>query len=137
MVRRDDLISNEDEISEAIRKERQKLIRELKKANISRHKMKVLESVVDNVAFMKVKLDELREQILTEDVLIEYDNGGGQKGIRENPIYKRYESLFSNFMKGMDKILAPMPDTDPETNQTVQEVKPETLLDAIRKKREP
>lgn len=98
--------------------------------------MKVLESVVDNVAFLKVTLDGLREQLLTEEILIEYDNGGGQKGVRENPLYKQYTSLFGNFMKGMEKILAPMPDTDPETNPIVQEAKPETLLDAIRKKRE-
>ena len=128
--------TEEPDISVAIRKERQKLIRELKKAKISRHKMKVLESVVDNVAFLKVTLDGLREQLLTEEILIEYDNGGGQKGVRENPLYKQYTSLFGNFMKGMEKILAPMPDTDPETNPIVQEAKPETLLDAIRKKRE-
>ncbi len=126
----------EIEVTEAIRKERQKLVRELKKAKISKHKMKVLEAVIDNVAFLKVTLDDLREMLLTEEILVEYDNGGGQKGIKENPLYKEYTTLFGNFMKGMDKILAPMPDTDPEANPIVQEAKPETILDAIRKKRD-
>ena len=127
---------SEEEISQLIQKERNKLRRQLRNAKVSSHKMKVLESVIDNVAFLKVKLDELREQILTEDLLIEYDNGGGQKGIRENPIYKQYSSLFSNFMKGMDKILAPIPDQDPVANTIIAEVKPETMLDRIRKKHE-
>ena len=127
---------NDIDIDELIRKEKQKIIRELRKAKISKHKMKVLESVIDNVAFLKVKLDEVRAQLLTEELMVEYDNGGGQKGIRENPIYKQYQSLFGNFMKGMDKILQPMPDTDDAQQALVQEIKPETVLDRIRQKRE-
>ncbi|MBQ3578003.1 MAG: hypothetical protein IJK59_03520 [Firmicutes bacterium] len=127
---------NDIDIDELIRKEKQKIIRELRKAKISKHKMKVLESVIDNVAFLKVKLDEVRAQLLTEELMVEYDNGGGQKGIRENPIYKQYQSLFGNFMKGMDKILQPMPDTDEAQQALVQEIKPETVLDRIRQKRE-
>ena len=127
---------NDIDIDELIRKEKQKIIRELRKAKISKHKMKVLESVIDNVAFLKVKLDKVRAQLLTEELMVEYDNGGGQKGIRENPIYKQYQSLFGNFMKGMDKILQPMPDTDEAQQALVQEIKPETVLDRIRQKRE-
>lgn len=97
--------------------------------------MKVLDSVIDNVAFMKVKLDEIRETLLTEELMTEYDNGGGQKGVKENPIFKQYQSLFANFMKGMEKILQPMPDADEAQEALVKASKPETVLDQILKKR--
>ena len=126
---------DELEMSDLIRKEKQKIIRELRKAKISRYKMKVLDSVIDNVAFMKVKLDEIREMLLTEDLLVEYDNGGGQKGLKESPIFKQYQSLFANFMKGMDKILQPMPDVEAAQDALVKAAKPESVLDQILKKR--
>lgn len=125
----------ETEMNDLIRKEKQKILRELKKAKISRYKLKVLDSVIDNVAFMKVKLDEIRETLLTEELMTEYDNGGGQKGVKENPIFKQYQSLFANFMKGMEKILQPMPDADEAQEALVKASKPETVLDQILKKR--
>lgn len=125
---------NEEALRKAVRKEKNKIKKELKSAKISDYKMKAFEPIIDNVSAMKVKLDELREQIVYEDLLIEYDNGGGQKGIRENPIFKRYESLFKTFMLGMGKILDAIPDEDESQKKAIEEAEPETVLDIVRNK---
>ena len=119
-----------------VRKEQRKISREIKKAQISEHKMKVIEPVVLNSAFMKVKLDEAREQIKSETITVKYDNGGGQKGIRENPVFKAYEALWKSYMLGMDKILSIIPeDQQQELAEQTEQIKPQTVLDFVRDKK--
>ena len=61
-----------------------------------------------------------------------YDNGGGQKGIRENPAFKGYESLWKAYMQGMNRILDTLP---PEQIQAAtDDIRPQTVLDSIRAK---
>lgn len=120
---------------EAVRKEKNMLKRELKHADISKHKMKVLESVIENVAFMKAKLDEQRKIVEGEEAVVEYDNGGGQKGIRENPFFKSYEALWAAYMKGMDRIMNSIPDAKAVSEETSKVDKPETVLSIIEARR--
>lgn len=37
------------------------------------------------------------ERIETEELIVDYDNGGGQSGIRENPFYPAYEKLLKSY----------------------------------------
>lgn len=122
---------------ELVKKEQRRISREIKKANISEHKMKVLEPVVINSAFMKVKLDEARDQIKHETITVDYDNGGGQKGVRENPVFKAYEALWKSYMLGIDKILGVIPEEQQQelVDQTEQ-MKPQTVLDMVREKKD-
>lgn len=122
----------EADINKAIRKEKNKINKLLKDTQIPAHKKKILEPVIENVALMKVKLDELKEQIVNEEFMVEYDNGGGQKGIRENPIFKRYESFFKTFMIGMDRIISELPDEIPGSGMaTIDGLKPKTVLEQV------
>ena len=50
-----------------------------------------------NLLFMEEKLDETRARIAGMPTVIEYDNGGGQCGIRVNPEYQAYESLLKSY----------------------------------------
>ena len=101
---------------------------------ISERKIELLEPVIQNTAWMKVKLDETREIIKTSGVVITYDNGGGQKGIRENPLYKGYESLYKSYMSGMTKIIDCIPDTHKEVKEAELE-RPKTMLEIIKTKK--
>jgi len=61
-----------------------------------------------NIVFMEERLDETRAFIADEPVAVEYDNGGGQTGIRENPKYKGYENLLKSYqavLKQFDELL--------------------------------
>ena len=113
--------------------EKQRLTSLLFSCNISKSRISVLESVIDNTAWMKAKLDETREQIKNTSVAIPYDNGGGQKGIRENPLFKGYEGLWKAYMSGMSKILDELPE---EAAKVVveDEVKPKTVLEMVRER---
>ena len=60
----------------------------------------------DDKKIIKEQLRHLADRILiegkrmdSEDLIIEYDNGGGQAGVRENPYYPAYEKLLSSYVK--------------------------------------
>lgn len=126
---------NEADFEKAVRRERNKLRKLFKDTKIPEHKKKVFEPIIENVALMKVKLDELREQIAHEDFMVEYDNGGGQKGIRENPVFKRYESFFKTFMIGMSRIIDELPDEISDAEAVnVEGFAPKSVFDQIREK---
>ena len=100
---------------------------------VSNKRRELLEPIIVNTAWMKAKLDDSREAIKNSQIVISYDNGGGQKGIRENPLFKGYESLWKSYITGMGKILESMPD-DTELLSGVEEEAPKTILQIVRNK---
>lgn len=92
-----------------------------------------LETTIENTAWMKAKLDDAREQIRNTSVAIPYDNGGGQKGIRENPLFKGYENLFKSYMSGLKQILDVLPKEAVAIKDAEIEA-PKTTLELIRNK---
>jgi hypothetical protein len=123
---------NETEIKARAEKEQNRIIELLNEVGISSKKMKLLEPIVINTAWMKVKLDDAREAIKNSNIVISYDNGGGQKGIRENPLFKGYESLWRSYMAGMAKLLESLPQEQIE--QAAEIEKPVTMLELVRNK---
>lgn len=105
----------------------------LESCGISEARRKALEPIIENTAWMKVKLDAARDAIKTSNIVIPYDNGGGQKGLRENPMFKGYESLWKSYISGMDKVLSCLPPEVVEA-EIVEEEKPKTILELIREK---
>ena len=91
-------------------------------------KLDALKDVIENVAWMKVKLDDARTEIEDASVAVPYDNGGGQTGIRENPLFKGYESLFKTYMLGMKTIL----DCLPEGTKIEHAETPKSVLQMVR-----
>lgn len=47
--------------------------------------------------FQRKSLEEARKRLVNEPLVIEYDNGGGQSGIRENPEWTAYEKLLKSY----------------------------------------
>lgn len=60
--------------------------------------------LAESVLFMAEKLKESRKAMADEPLVIDYDNGGGQKGIRENPHYTAYEKLMASYTKSLDQL---------------------------------
>jgi hypothetical protein len=123
---------NETEIKARAEEEQNRIIELLNEVGISAKKMKLLEPIVLNTAWMKVKLDDAREAIKNSNIVISYDNGGGQKGIRENPLFKGYESLWRSYMAGIAKLLESLPQEQIE--QAAEIEKPVTMLELVRNK---
>ena len=60
---------------------------------------------------LKKQLQLMSERIMiegarmpSESLIIDYDNGGGQCGVRENPYYPAYEKLLSSFVKTLEAL---------------------------------
>lgn len=60
--------------------------------------------LAESVLFMSEKLKESREELKDEPLVIEYDNGGGQHGIRENPHFTAYEHLQTAYGKALRQL---------------------------------
>lgn len=59
-----------------------------------------------DVEFMRGKLEETRKGLAKQQVVIAYDNGGGQTGIRENPAFKGYHQLLASYRKSVETLAA-------------------------------
>lgn len=122
-------------MADLIKSEKTRIKRLLKESGTSDARMKMLEPVIENVAWMKIKLDQAREKIKASGIVMPYDNGGGQTGIRENPAFKGYEALWKSYMTGMSKLLEAMPPEVIEAEEeTEKEQAPVTVLELIRTK---
>lgn len=124
---------DEKEIRVRAEEEQKRITAILNEVGISEKRMRLLEPVILNTAWMKAKLDDARDLIKNSQIAIPYDNGGGQKGVRENPIFKGYESLWKSYMQGMNRILDCLPQEAIEIETEVVE-KPKTMLELVREK---
>ena len=84
-------------------------LREITKGAIPDEKRKAVMLLLANLAFLKVKLDDARNDLLYEDIFTEYDNGGGQSGLREHPGFSAYNKLFTTFSRGVKQLTDMMP----------------------------
>jgi hypothetical protein len=117
----------------SIEEEKQRLISLLFSCNVSESNVCLLDAVIENTAWMKAKLDETRDLIRNSGVAIPYDNGGGQTGIRENPLFKGYINLWKSYMAGMNVIMAALPHEVVEREaEDIEE--PKTILQLVREK---
>ena len=122
----------DSELKARANEEKKRIIAILKDAGISKRRMDMLKPVIENVSWMRAKLDDSRDLIKNSNIVMPYDNGGGQRGIRENPAFKGYESLWKAYMQGMNRILDTLPPE--QIDVAVEDVKPQTVLDTIRAK---
>lgn len=104
----------------------------LKGCNVPPEKLETLKPIIENVAFMADKLDEIRAQMVEADAVVFYDNGGGQTGYKENPIFKVYEALWKSYLNGMEKILACFPKPKAVEEEMPEPETPANVLSMIR-----
>ena len=92
-----------------VMQEHERLESLLDKANVPQQRRDVLAAVIDNMAWQRIKLDETRVEMQNASVVCDYDNGGGQTGVRENPIFKAYINLWRAYMVGLEKFTSYLP----------------------------
>ena len=84
-------------------------LREITKDAIPEERRKAVMPLLANLAFLKVKLDDARNDLLYESIFTEYDNGGGQTGLREHPGFAASNKLFTTFSRGVKQLTDMMP----------------------------
>lgn len=109
-----DSISNYLEKQSRIKKE----ISRLKKlfAKIDENKKKLVFATIEDVAFMTITMQDLREQIIREGTTVTYKNGENQYGTKQSPDAQLYLQMSQKTTQAM-KILV---DCLPKTEKPVQ-----------------
>lgn len=75
-------------------------------AQVPEHERDHVRELAEDALFMRAKLAETRRGIAKQQVVIPYDNGGGQMGIRLNPAFTGYESLLKSYSATMRDLTA-------------------------------
>jgi hypothetical protein len=91
-------------------KEKNRMNRLLKALGVKEERQKLLQKVIEQTAWMCVKLEDAAEEIGEDSLTEPYDNGGGQTGIRQSPSFQGYEMLWKSYMTGMRAIIDAIPE---------------------------
>ena len=122
----------ENDLKKRVNREKNRIKRQLKEAGAAKCQINILMPTIENVAWMRAKLEDAREEIGEGNLIVEYDNGGGQKGTRENPLCKGYKALWQAYMAGMAKIIAAIPEASESEGEEKQGTK--SVLELVREK---
>jgi len=60
--------------------------------------------LVDDLTFQKKKLEETRLGLENSPLVIAYNNGGGQAGIRRNPGFDAYNALVKTYLQTLNAL---------------------------------
>lgn len=62
--------------------------------------------LAENVIFQRDKLTQTRKAMQAQgaQLVVAYNNGGGQKGVRKHPIYEAYNQLMANYRKSLAQL---------------------------------
>ena len=93
-----------------IKKEKQKMNKIF--AKVDKNKKTIVEKLIDNVAFMSVTLDDLKEDIKTYGVKETYMNGSNQFGFKESIESKTYNTMLKNYMNAVKQLIDLLPDEE-------------------------
>lgn len=119
---------------ERSRTEKNRITRLLKRTGVPEEKLKLLQNVINNTAYLKAKLDDAQEQLEDEPLTTEYNHGEKQGGMRVNPFITAYESLWKSYMSGMKVILDAVPSAMQVEVRQKEETRQQTMLDMVRNK---
>lgn len=79
--------------------------------------------LAEQVIFMAKKLKESKAGLKDQAIVIPYDNGGGQTGIRENPAFTAYEKLLATYTKSLTALRDVIGDGAPKEMTTLDEMR--------------
>ena len=82
--------------------------------NISPDKRSLCESLMQNAAYMAVKLKEL-QVLIDQDGMVEgYDNGGGQSGRKISSAVQIYQKMLPSYNSVIKTLASMLPDREKE-----------------------
>lgn len=102
-------------------------------ANVAPEMREMLAPVIEFVAWQRVTLDEASKELNGANIVIEYDNGGGQTGTRQNPLFKSVMDLWRGYLAGIDKIIQALP-KEAQAEARAQAVTPLEIVRGMKKK---
>ena len=91
------------------KKEMKRLIGISERAGLDSDRVEMLTPLLDNLGFLKAKLDLTRAEIGSASIISTYNNGGNQQGEHINPLYKGYLDLMKAYLSGLNLLIAQLP----------------------------
>ena len=92
-----------------VKKELSRLKRIFKE--IDENKKKLVESTMEDVAFLRVTMQDLRENIIRDGTTVEYKNGENQYGNKQSPDAQLYLQMSQKHTQAMKVLIECMPKT--------------------------
>ncbi len=88
-----------------------KEVRRLKRlfSNIDENKKKLVFTTIEDVAFMTITMQDLRDSIVREGTTVEYKNGENQYGTKQSPDAQLYLQLSQKQTQAMKVLLDCLP----------------------------
>lgn len=81
-------------------------------ANIDENKKKLVFTTIEDVAFMTVTMQDLREEIIREGTTCEYKNGANQYGTKQSPQAQLYLQMSQKQTQAMKILVDCLPKTE-------------------------
>lgn len=60
--------------------------------------------LAEQLEFQRGRLEEARAKLDGAPLVLAYDNGGGQTGIRKNPAFEAYNALMGTYIKTLEEL---------------------------------
>lgn len=106
-----------DSISSYVEKQKRikREVNRLKKLfkEIDENKKKLVQATIDDVAFLTVAMQDLRENIVRDGTTVEYKNGENQYGTKQSPDAQLYLAMSQKQAQAMKILLDCMPKSQP------------------------
>lgn len=80
----------------------QRMLRDL--GGLDEATIDLVRPLVIEAAWTEQRLADARRLIGTSDIVVPYDNGGGQEGVRRNPAYDGYNALAKTYVAYLKQI---------------------------------
>lgn len=97
--------------------------------NISEDKAGLVKELIQNAAYSAVTLRELQKNITEMGAVMEYNNGGGQKGIRISPALQAYNKLLATYNTTVKQLVGLLPKSEQELARLSSNPLTEFLMD--------
>lgn len=104
-----DAEDNYVEKNKRIKKEANRLKRLFK--DIDENKKKLVATTIDDIAFMTITMQDLRENIIIQGTTIKYQNGENQWGTKQSPDAQLYLQMSQKQTQAMKILMDCMPKT--------------------------
>lgn len=65
--------------------------------------------LISNVGFLEDALWNARIDLMGAPIVVDYDNGGGQSGMRKHPGLEAYSRLYQQYLQGIRTLIEKLP----------------------------
>ena len=103
-----------EEKEKLIKKEIARLRKKYK--DIDKEKMDIINSLIQNAAFMSVTLSDLQKSINLKGPISQYQNGKNQWGFKKSPEIETYNTIVKSYMNITKQLTDLLPKDDPSTS---------------------